>query len=147
MTPEFSGRTKLLYFALAKWAFGVPVFYATSCYAARSGGRNQISASRNRKPFPLGSPCDCRASKLTAEKDIFDPMHLSPLCYHARQAEKAKLFATTNTSWAYAYAPKRATFCQNEKPRRLLKSRREAGGSKGEHLGSFLGYFLGKAKK
>ena len=26
MTPEFSGRTKLLYFALAKWAFAVRFF-------------------------------------------------------------------------------------------------------------------------
>jgi hypothetical protein len=30
-------------------AFAVSDFYATSCCAARSGGRNQISASRNRK--------------------------------------------------------------------------------------------------
>ena len=90
MTPEFSGRTKLLYFALAKWAFAVSDFYATSCCAARSGGRNQISASRNRKfacslnaniaqaraqtlrakPFPLGSPCDCRATSCIKRDQI-----------------------------------------------------------------------------
>ena len=52
MTPVFSGRTKLLYFALAKWALGVPVFYATSWRFPRSSQEGNLDVPSKTSPPP-----------------------------------------------------------------------------------------------
>ncbi len=67
-------------------ALGVPVLMFILCHAAKNEPRKRA------RTFPPGPPFDCRSSNLTEEKDMFDPMHLSPHSYHERQAEKARSF-------------------------------------------------------
>ena len=53
MTPVFSGRTKLLYFALAKWALGVPVLMPLL-------GASQEVAQEGRPDVPSGASFGAR---------------------------------------------------------------------------------------
>jgi len=54
---------------------------------------------------------------------------------------------TANPSWACDICAQDGGILQKQNPRRSSSERREIGGSKGESLGFFLGYFLGNAKK
>jgi hypothetical protein len=53
-------------------------------------GAPQEVAKKRAKTFPLGSPCDCRSSKMAGEKDIkFFGVSLAGR-HHERQAEKVR---------------------------------------------------------
>ena len=101
------------------------------CRAAKNEPRKRAKGCRLWKLLP------CRSSWRKKEKNI--KVFCASLAILPSRAAggDSKDSTMTSPSWACAYAPKRAKFCQNEKPRRLLKSRREAGGSQGERPGSF----------
>jgi hypothetical protein len=55
-------------------------------------GNCSYSLTRRNKLRAKAFPLDVPRYKEELGKDIFDPMLLSPLCHHARQAGKAKSF-------------------------------------------------------
>ena len=52
----------------------------------------QEVAEEARPGVPPGHPLSVPRYKEKSGKDIFDPMHRPPFCYHARQAKGAKAF-------------------------------------------------------
>ena len=91
MTPVFSGRTKLPYFALAKWAFAVR--YRCSFFATRQR-TNQESAP---KAAAFGNPQRTNVAALALRSCLREVLHLQILCRcfkekhrHGRRTRQAK---------------------------------------------------------
>jgi len=135
------------------------------CRAAKNEPRKRA------KTFPLGSPCDCRSSKWTEEKDI-DAFTASLAKSSTRAAggeskrgfvKKLVELGAVNDSKTFLLSFLRASFVSVfffKTPTQRLElltfasccalapAKTHCGVPRGiRPLGSFLGYFLGKTKK